>query len=244
MLKLHELTTDDEFKSVVEVEHEAYSKPFNGIWEVLKGSSPEECCARQLSWHRNDPSSNWVYITDESSGDVVGAAQWNIYKENPYANGPPELKAYWLPGGKSIRYVKSGTLGSSNIPKINHLLPGPLKQVSDQLLGGLIEKCPRYMSKPHLLISYCFMHLAHRRRGVASLMLKWGTERADKLGLESFVESTEIARTTYEKHGFEFVEDLYMDASTENPNEEFNAVRKKLECPIHGFLLKRNPVSK
>ncbi|GAW20530.1 hypothetical protein ANO14919_100380 [Xylariales sp. No.14919] len=219
MLRLHELTTDDEFKSVVELEHEAYSKPFNGIWEVLKGSSPEECCVRQLSWHRNDPSSHWVYITDESSGDVVGAAQWNIYKENPYANGPPELKAYWLP-------------------------EGPLKQVSDQLLGGWVEKRPRYMSKPHLLISYCFVHSAHRRRGVASLMLKWGTERADKLGLESYVESTEIARTTYEKHGFELVEDLYMDASIGNANEELNAVRKKLECPIHGFLLKRNPVSR
>ncbi|KAI1313259.1 hypothetical protein F5Y03DRAFT_160286 [Xylaria venustula] len=219
MLKIHELNTDDEFKSVVEVEHEAYSKPFNGIWEVLKGLSPEECCARQLSWHRNDPSSNWIYVTDESSGDVVGAAQWNIYKENPYANGPPELKAYWFP-------------------------EGPLKQVSDQLLGGLVKKRPRYMSKPHLLLSYCFVHSAHRRRGVASLLLEWGTERADKLGLESFVESTEIGRAAYEKHGFEFVEDLYLDASIENSNEELDAMRKQLQCPTHGFVLKRNPVSK
>lgn len=33
-------------------------------------------------------------------------------------------------------------------------------------------------------------------------MLKWGTRKADDLGLEAFVESTEIGRKAYEKHGF------------------------------------------
>lgn len=73
---------------------------------------------------------------------------------------------------------------------------------------------------------------------------EWGTERADKLGLESFIESTEVARTTYEKHGFGYVEDIYMDSSIGTSSEEIDAVRKELECPAHGFLLKRNPVSK
>lgn len=176
-LKLHELTTGDEFKLVVHVELEAYSEPFNGFWEMLKGSSEDELCARQLSWHRNDPSSHWLYVIDEDSGDVVGGMQWNIYNTNPYATEQSPLTAYWFPDG-------------------------PTRRVGNQLLLGLTTHRPCSMSKPHLLISYCFVHSAHRNRGVASLMLKWGTRKADDLGLEAFVESTEIGRKAYEKHGF------------------------------------------
>ncbi|KAI1416838.1 acyl-CoA N-acyltransferase [Hypoxylon sp. FL1857] len=217
-LKLHELTTDDEFKAMVAVEHEAYDKPFNGFWEMLKGFSQEEFCARQLSWHRHDPSSHWLYVTDEETGDVVGGIQWNLYETNPYAKEQPALTAYWFP-------------------------EGPMRQVGDQLLLGLTTRRPRYMSKPHLLISYCFVHSAHRNRGVASLMLKWGTDKADELGLEAFVESTDIGRKAYEKAGFKVIDELNLDAHTDAPNEEFNASREKFGCPMHAWVMKRDVVS-
>ncbi|KAI0007273.1 hypothetical protein F4779DRAFT_592571 [Xylariaceae sp. FL0662B] len=217
LLKPHELKTDEEFRLMVHVEHEAYSKPLNGIWEILKGSSQDEFYTRQLSWHRNDPSSHWVYVTDEGTGEVIGGTQWNIYKTNPFAVERPPLAAYWLP-------------------------EGPMKQIGDHLMFGWEAHRPSYGSKPHLLISFCFVHSAHRRRGAASLMLKWGTEKADKLGLEAFVESAETSRSTYEKHGFYVIDDLNMDAQVENPSEEFSVARTKLGCPIHGFIMKRDPV--
>lgn len=74
-------------------------------------------------------------------------------------------------------------------------------------------------------------------------MLKWGTDKADELGLQAFVESTDIARRTYEKHGFYVVDELNMDAQVENPSEEFSAMREKLGCPIHGWVLKRDAIS-
>ncbi|KAI4858488.1 hypothetical protein F4820DRAFT_442376 [Hypoxylon rubiginosum] len=217
-LKLHELKNDDDFKAVVEVEHEAYSNPFNGVWEITKGTSQEECRARQLSWHKNDPNSTWLYVTDEETGEVIGGAQWFVYRTNPYAVEQPMRTAYWLPDG-------------------------PMKQIGDQLIRNLRKDRPARMSKPHLLISYCFVHSAHRNRGAASLMLKWGTVKADELGLEAFVESTDIARRTYEKHGFYVIDDLNMDAHVDNPSEEFSTVREKLGCPIHGWVMKRDVVS-
>lgn len=71
-------------------------------------------------------------------------------------------------------------------------------------------------------------------------MLEWGTRKADELGLESFVESTEMARRTYEKQGFYVIGDFYLDAQEENPSKEFIAERERLECPIHGFIMKRD----
>lgn len=102
-LKLHELTTDEEFKLVVEVEHEAYCNPFNGFWEMLKGPSQEECYKRQLGWHKHDPSSRWVYVTDEETGKVIGGAEWNFYETNPYVAEQPTLTASWLPEGELER---------------------------------------------------------------------------------------------------------------------------------------------
>ncbi|KAI0849590.1 hypothetical protein F5Y00DRAFT_261375 [Daldinia vernicosa] len=178
-LKLHELTNDEDFKKINAAEHEAYSNPFNGVFELTKGTSPEEACARQLVWHKIQPGSHWVYVTDESTGEVIGGTRYIIYETNPYAVEQPARKASWLPE-------------------------------------------------------------AHRKRGAASLMLEWGARKADELGLESFVESTEMARRTYEKQGFYVIGDFYLDAQEENPSKEFIAERERLECPIHGFIMKRD----
>lgn len=109
-LKLHELKNDDDFKAVVEVEHEAYSNPFNGVWEITKGTSQEECRARQLSWHKNDPNSTWLYVTDEETGEVIGGAQWFVYRTNPYAVEQPMRTAYWLPDGAFWRRKSRKTM--------------------------------------------------------------------------------------------------------------------------------------
>jgi hypothetical protein len=100
---LHEVADEAEFPPIVAVEHESYSTPFNGFWEVLKGPSQEECAARQWSWHKLDPSSHWLYVTDDDAGgEVIAGLQWNIHEANPYANGPPVLPAYWWPEGKLV----------------------------------------------------------------------------------------------------------------------------------------------
>lgn len=101
VLELHQVTTDTEFGPLVAAEYAGYAQPFNGFWEILKGSTQEETTSRQLSWHKPDPSSHWLYVKDTETQDVVGGMQWNIYETNPYANGPPQLPAYWLPEGTS-----------------------------------------------------------------------------------------------------------------------------------------------
>ena len=110
-LKLHELSTDAEFGLVCAVETEAFNDPFFGFWHIFYGtSSQEEFCARQLSWHKGDPSSHWIYVTDEETGDVIGGAQWNIYEENPYATETAMLTPYWIPEGAMKRLAAVAAL--------------------------------------------------------------------------------------------------------------------------------------
>ena len=41
----------------------------------------------------------------------------------------------------------------------------------------------------------------YRRRGAASLLLQWGIDRADELGVEIYIESSLAGKPLYEKFG-------------------------------------------
>ncbi|KAF7170549.1 hypothetical protein CNMCM6106_005183 [Aspergillus hiratsukae] len=44
-------------------------------------------------------------------------------------------------------------------------------------------------------------------RGLASRLLRWGLERADEVGLETYLSSSPAGRPLYEKYGFRVVEE-------------------------------------
>ena len=57
-------------------------------------------------------------------------------------------------------------------------------------------------------------------------MLQWGIDKADELGLDCFVESTLDGRLAYESVGFQVIGELYLDATTDNPDESFKAAKE------------------
>jgi GNAT superfamily N-acetyltransferase len=95
------------------------------------------------------------------------------------------------------------------------------------------------MSSRRTVLNFCFTHPKHRRRGAGQLLMEWGIRKADKLGLASYIEATDIGLTLYEAHGFKVEGDIDLDATTENPSEEFIQLREKLGCPIHGWFMRR-----
>lgn len=65
------------------------------------------------------------------------------------------------------------------------------------------------------------MHPDRRRRGAGNLLLNWGLQRADKLGLETCKESVPFAVPIYEKYGFSNVEGLNPDMTIPNPSAKW-----------------------
>jgi GNAT superfamily N-acetyltransferase len=45
-------------------------------------------------------------------------------------------------------------------------------------------------------------HPAHQHRGAGSMLVKWGTEIADAMRVECFIEGTALAKRLYESCGF------------------------------------------
>jgi hypothetical protein len=71
------------------------------------------------------------------------------------------------------------------------------------------------------VISYCFVDSEERRRGAGGELMRWGCELADKLGMESFVESTESGVPLYESAGFVVVDHFYLDPQMSEPTREW-----------------------
>ncbi|KAF1994404.1 hypothetical protein P154DRAFT_447721 [Amniculicola lignicola CBS 123094] len=57
-------------------------------------------------------------------------------------------------------------------------------------------------NKPYFYLSILATRLECRRQGAGSMLIKWGTEKADELGLQCYVESNAEAQGVYERHGF------------------------------------------
>ena len=74
--------------------------------------------------------------------------------------------------------------------------------------------------------------------------MQWGFDRADAMGLDSFVEATEAGHEMYKAAGFITVDDFLVDAQTETPTEEWNRLKEELKFPMHGYFMWRPPGGK
>lgn len=54
----------------------------------------------------------------------------------------------------------------------------------------------------HIVLDMMSTHPDHQRRGAGSMLVKWGTEIADSLGVESFIDGTAAGKPLYERFGF------------------------------------------
>ena len=53
----------------------------------------------------------------------------------------------------------------------------------------------------------------HQHRGAGAMLVQWGCDVADELGLECYLEASDAGRRLYQKKGFTDVEYLDMDMS-------------------------------
>lgn len=151
-LQLSEVNDVIEFAEVVKVEHRAYAKPENTLWEVLKGPTIEECTERQWGWHKGTPNSHWLAMKE---GDkVIGGGEWIIHETNPFAKPQPIVKATWWPEGIII-YSFSQILFLKQMLTKTYMRIGPLKIISDHILEEFFKGRPTVMNRPHLRKNTC-----------------------------------------------------------------------------------------
>lgn len=51
-------------------------------------------------------------------------------------------------------------------------------------------------------LEVCFVTPKYRRQGVGRLLMDWGVQKADRLGMESYLDSTPMGVPLYEQYGY------------------------------------------
>ena len=71
------------------------------------------------------------------------------------------------------------------------------------------------------------------------MLVRWGTQNADELGIEAFVEATDDGKLCYEALGFTYMNTMYMDTAKRNPSKKWMEMSDCLRMPMHGYLMWR-----
>jgi len=74
------------------------------------------------------------------------------------------------------------------------------------------------------------------------MVMKWGLERADEKGLESYIEATDLGKPVYEKFGFDVIKrnEFILE---DKEGSEWEELKAEL-LPFEWWSMHRNPISK
>ncbi|KAL9622197.1 MAG: hypothetical protein Q9160_003380 [Pyrenula sp. 1 TL-2023] len=228
--QLSEVTATSDFEELIKVEWEAYENPFAPLIRLFfpifgnslgaRKASLQESTNRQVHWHETDPSSHWLRVTDSTTGNIVGAADWNLFEANPYATESDE-ECTWFKEGED-------------------------REVANLLMGQFMTPRVTYMAKPHVFLNICLVHPQYRRRGIGSMMVKWGLEKADERGVETYIDAFAEGLPLYKTYGFLADKSHSLDPSPAKPTERWwneIANRQKM-LPMHWTPMWRPALAK
>ena len=109
-LSHHEVTEPTEFDQLVRCERLSYAAPLNTFFKVFDPDNSPAGFAdlrdRTVTSWQKDPTSRWFKIVDSDldEGLVIGAANWNVFTENPYP-GKQRAEAGWWPEGMVFLFI-------------------------------------------------------------------------------------------------------------------------------------------
>ncbi|KAI1875933.1 uncharacterized protein JN550_001429 [Neoarthrinium moseri] len=211
-LKLLEIDPETDFPDISRCmfeSHETPVQPFfqaffptHGHGDQAREDAIAEGAARLRSWHTEDPTSYWQKVVDTSTGQIAGAALWNICKEDPFAE-EHQMEVTWFPNDKSRHFV-------------------------EQFLQIYEEPRARVGRRPQVYLFILFTHPNYRRQGAAQQCLNWGMNKADEMGVEMFLDSTPVGKPLYEANKFHVIEKTVIIPQVDNPDEKWKEAEEKI----------------
>jgi GNAT superfamily N-acetyltransferase len=124
---------------------------------------------------------------------IVSTAKWQIY---PRQRTDEELDRDAEEGGRDDMFSEGANV-----------------EAMKAFFSELVEKRrERFGGEPYVLLSILVVHPDHQRRGLGAMQLKYGLEKADKLGVQAYLESSPKGKGLYAKYGFKEEGTMKFDA--------------------------------
>ncbi|KAF2676395.1 hypothetical protein K458DRAFT_424720 [Lentithecium fluviatile CBS 122367] len=183
--------------------------PIHGYDASAQHAAVTESKARFWDQHCNAPhgSSNWYYVSETATGKAVGCAQWEAHSENPFGKEEGKrIEAGWWPEGEYRAFCES-------------------------VLEQVYRPRASWMGRGHLALNWMCVLPAYRGQGIGSLLMSAGVSRADALGLECWMEATQMGKRLYEKHGFRSLVKIAFDMDRKDAGDLWRKAQHELTPP-------------
>lgn len=180
--------TEDEIDSWNLIAIEAFK---DGIGHLLVGPNTPENRQRNnagtLRAMREDPSAHYLKVMDTSTGEMIAVAGWNVYSKGSTEEELNKILA---------RPTPERGYRADFEPIYEHL-----KGNRRRIMG----------TRPYLYLNILCTSPKHHRRGAGAMLVKWGLDRADALGVEAYHESSIEGRALYERLGYKAIKVVNFD---------------------------------
>ena len=186
------LATESDIPRLMDIQFSAFAQEpvhfaINGSNTAPNREKAGDRLLEQMRQNRNLHTIKCLAIdeaTDETS--IVGFCEWFIYThERPEEEWTLEhdlLDCMWIDDAAEREKAR------------DHVLP--VFEERRRVLGG----------SPHALLMYLCVDPRWQRQGVGEKLVRWGTGRADSLGIRCFLEASPFGYGLYRKCGFKDVE--------------------------------------
>ena len=129
-------------------------------------------------------------IDTELDGKLIAVAKWSVY-EKP----------------RSAEEVESNFVLRKTSPEDN-------AEARLEFMQGIWQSRREFMGeKAHVMLDTLLCHPDHHRRGAGKLLMQWGLDKADELGLPSYLEGSIAGVRLYESVGYVPQREIVFDAT-------------------------------
>ncbi|KAI1325443.1 hypothetical protein F5Y16DRAFT_264754 [Xylariaceae sp. FL0255] len=211
-LEVREIDPDKDFPALLEALIESYETPNQGALHAFlihPGEGEEgrrkrldEAATRFAAWHAADPSSYWQKVVDTETGEIAGAANWNVHSDNPFAH-EHDLEVSWCPNDGSRRFT-------------------------EQFLVQYATPRAIIGQRPQVYLYIIFTRPKYRRQGVGNQLMSWGVKKADEMGVEMFIDASDIGVPLYEVNGFTVAQENPIVPKTETEDEAWKEIANRI----------------
>ncbi|KAF3392942.1 hypothetical protein DPV78_010135 [Talaromyces pinophilus] len=181
-----EVAKDEDLHELMQVLWTCFENPPQGILRVffpILNDDREASLLAASDGQRDEykeayPELIWLKVVDDETGKIIAGAKWYFYESNPFATHDPlSEEAVWYPEGVG-RQVATSVMHAFEKPRVT--------------MG----------QRPHSFLNIIFTLPEHQRKGIGRAMLDWGLAKADKLGLESWLDGSVFGFPLYQSVGF------------------------------------------
>jgi GNAT superfamily N-acetyltransferase len=178
---ISQVTSEEDFPPLAIVEDAAFTGPQITLFFGSSSNQASLSAARHAKIFHTDPTAIYFKAVLENTNQIIGLAKWNLF---PTA-------------GPHFPWPKTGFAEDANTELLGWFF-GQL----DEKRNAFMDQRERVKERGYLYMAILAVDPKFQRMGVGRKLLEWGLEKADKEGLECWIEASPAGKPLYEKVGW------------------------------------------